>query len=357
MNTVEATNADLFVFDDIDNDLDINEFSALESVDCKNVSDNLMTLSLDQEFKDKLNDEVLKKNVIFDLKEDEVASYEDEDDIDDNDPLDDLYYELHHKRLKKLELQDFLLNTYEIKDYLMELEEDLNTLDRDFFVAENFQMNKDSNLLAAFKEIAKTVDSICKVHNIQDAQELLEKKEKCVVHIKRMIQNYRFSKFKRSFLVKRNFKDTSNTNQYVRNFNSYRCMMSTFQKEKSKETDSAKDDTKVLESETQLNTKSKKNEECKKLDADKCAKPIIYDSIDQRYLYEDINEIVDYIDEDTATDIEEDCMVLNMASASAIKKKRLKQLHSDIGITYGKLVLNHVNKEVVIEPFRKPYIR
>lgn len=134
-------------------------------------------------------------------------------------------------------------------------------------------------------------------------------------------------------------------------------MMSDPQEEQSKGNDPAIDKLRDSASEPKLNTKSNKNEERKKLDLDKSTKPMIYDSIDQRYLYEDINELVDYIDGDTATDIEEDSMVLNMASASDIKKKRLTQLHSDLGITYGKLVLNHVNKEIVIEPFRKPYIR
>ncbi|KAL6927055.1 hypothetical protein ACO0SA_004143 [Hanseniaspora valbyensis] len=171
---------DMFVFDDIDNDLDINEFSNFEPLNRNIECDDLITLTLNDDFMNKLNDTVLAKNVVTKLDEPDFDTDEEDANLNAEDPLEDHYYELHHRKLRKLELQDYIADANEIKDYLLELEEHLDILDRDLNINENTQLNKRSTTSNVFNLLANTVNSICKVHNPQDTKELLEKKDKCI---------------------------------------------------------------------------------------------------------------------------------------------------------------------------------
>ncbi|OBA28512.1 hypothetical protein HANVADRAFT_54886 [Hanseniaspora valbyensis NRRL Y-1626] len=320
---------DMFVFDDINNDLDINEFSTFEPLNRNIECDDHITLTLNDGFMNKLNDTVLAKNIVTKLDEPDFDTDEEDANLNAEDPLEDHYYELHHRKLRKLELQDYIADANEIKDYLLELEEHLDILDRDLNINENTQLNKRSTISNVFNILANTVNSICKVHNPQDTKELLEKKDKCVKHIKSMIQNYKYNQFKRSFLIKGKFHNNLKNMRYVNPLNSYRSMM----------------------------IDANQNDDLDNKKLTKYSKPSIYNSFDYKYLYLNIDEIEDNIDKDSNTDIEEDCMLSNMATADDIKTKRLKEIYHDTGITYGKLKLNSIGKDLFIEPFRKPYIR
>ncbi|XBW36240.1 hypothetical protein QEN19_001821 [Hanseniaspora menglaensis] len=314
---------DLFVFDDLNNYTNINEYTEFLPLPAGKDKNLLTTLQLEEDLLSKLNDNVLLKNDVIKLNK---IVDENDYNIIEPDPLDDLYYECHHKRLRKLEVYDHVLNADEIKEYLLELEEHLDTLNRDFNIKENIHLNKITGVRSTYRDVIKTLCSICKIHDPHDSKELSDKRIKCIAHINQMIKNYKYSQFKRLFIIKKKFNNTLKSYVFIKPLALYSYM-----------------------------NINKHNDLIKQGELNK--KPSIYNSIDKKYIYDDVNKIQENIDNDTETDIEEDCMVLNMATVDDIKKKRLKQLNSDTGITYGVLKLNSIGKEIVIEPFTKPYIK
>lgn len=158
----------------------------------------------------------------------------------------------------------------------------------------------------------------------------------CVDHINQMIQNYNYNKFKRSFLIKKKFVNTPKNHCYVKPLSSFSHMNIVAS---------------TSGGEAACTSPGNKNPDLNPPSLS------IYNSIDARYIYDDVNNVTENFVRDTETDSEEECMVSKLATAEDIKNKRLKKLYSAKGIAFGTFKLNSTGKEIVIEPFRKPYIQ
>ncbi|KAL6931318.1 uncharacterized protein HGUI_03558 [Hanseniaspora guilliermondii] len=293
MSSDEEESNILFTFDDINNINDINEHTVLH--DIEESVDDLKTIHLDMEDEKKLRDPILFVNPIIGKDEQFI-----ELDVYD-DPLNDDKYTNHHKNLKKIEYNDYLLQKYENKDLFEELSEDLQILSIDMNIDPKSKNYKKDIINSVLKDIKTTVHKLCHVHDIDDFYEVIQKKELCVNEITKLLKYNKFMDFRRSLMIKKINKKYSN--EFIR---------------KHKDIN-------------------------------------IYEPWDQKFIHRDHEDLIANVEYDCESDEEEDMILLNMGNAEQIKMKRLTKLYNELGIQYGRLILG--SKELIIEPFKTPYFK
>lgn len=280
-----------FTFDDINNINDINEHTVFDDLEAD--VDDLKTIHMDMEDAMKLRDPILLVNPIIGKDEQaiELGGYDD--------PLDESKYTNHHKNLKKIEYNDYLLQKYENKDFFEELSEDLEILSIDMNINPMSKNYKNDIINSVLKDIKTTVHKLCRVHDLDDHSEVIAKKELCVNEITKLVTYNKFMDFRRSLMIKKVVKKYNN--EFIR----------------------------------------------KRKDIN------VYEVWDHRFICDD--GLMDNVGRDCESDEEEDIILLNMGNAEEIKKKRLKKLYSELGIQHGKVIIG--SEELVVEPFRAPYFK
>lgn len=282
----------LFTFDDLNNIYNINQYTELQ--DIEDGIDDLETITMDKEDIMKLKDPILKVDTV-------VQKFDNQNFETINETLDDEKYTNHHKNLKKIEYNDYLLQKYESKDLFEELFEDLNILNIDMNMNPKSKNYKNDLINSVLREIKTTVNKLCYVHDIDDYDEVIKKKELCMHEIAKLLKYNKFIEFRRSLIIKR--KSKKYNNDFIKKYED-------------------------------INT---------------------YEAWDRKFLYNNIEDLNDNIAYDCDSDEEEDMIILNLGDVQDIKNYRLNKIYNEHGIKYGKLVVK--DKELVIEPFKTPYFR
>lgn len=294
MSSDEEQSNILFTFDDINNINDINEHTVLH--DLEEDVDDLKTIHLDLEDEMKLRDPILLVNPIIGEDESfiELGEYDD--------PLDEDKYINHHKNLKKIEYNDYLLQKYENKDLFEELSEDLEILNIDMNINPKSKNYKNDIINSVLKDIKTTVHKLCHVHDIEDYDEVIQKKELCVNEITKLLTYNKFMEFRRSLMIKKK-KGKKYNNEFIR----------------------------------------------KRKDIN------VYEAWDRKFIYDNNEDLIDNVEYDCESDEDEDMILLNMGNAEQIRMKRLNKLYTELGIQHGKVMIG--TEELIVEPFRAPYFK
>ncbi|CAI8501623.1 unnamed protein product [Hanseniaspora opuntiae] len=271
MSSDEEQSNILFTFDDINNINDINEHTVLH--DLEEDVDDLKTIHLDLEDEMKLRDPILLDKYIN-----------------------------HHKNLKKIEYNDYLLQKYENKDLFEELSEDLEILNIDMNINPKSKNYKNDIINSVLKDIKTTVHKLCHVHDIEDYDEVIQKKELCVNEITKLLTYNKFMEFRRSLMIKKK-KGKKYNNEFIR----------------------------------------------KRKDIN------VYEAWDRKFIYDNNEDLIDNVEYDCESDEDEDMILLNMGNAEQIRMKRLNKLYTELGIQHGKVMIG--TEELIVEPFRAPYFK
>ena len=281
----------LFIFDD--NDInELNVYTILYNLP-DSVND-LKTITLDKEDALKLQDPILKTEIV-------IKRLEPKDYILKEDNLIDEIYTNHHKNLRKIEYNDYLLQKYEAKDLVEELNDDLEVLNIDMNINPKSKDYKHQIINSVLRDINTTVSKLCLVHDLEDYEEIMKKKELCIKEVSKMLSHNKFIDFKRSLIIKRKSK------KYINEF-------------------------------------IKKYDDINK-----------YEPWDRKFIYNDMDDLQDNIDYDCDSEEEEDILLLNLGNVQDIKKYRLEKLYKEHGIKHGKVVMGQ--QELIIEPFKAPYFK
>lgn len=286
----ESTN--LFIFDDKNDINELNEHTIL--YDLPDSVDDLKTITLDKEDTSKLQDPILKVATV-------IKKLEPEEYIPKQDNLIDEIYTNHHKNLRKIEYNDYLLQKYETKDLVEELNDDLEILNIDMNMNPKSKDYKNQIINSVLRDIKTTVSKLCNVHDPEDYEEITRKKELCIIEINKMLTHNKFIDFKRSLMIKR--KSKKYINEYIKKY----------------------------------------------ADINK------YEPWDRKFIYNDMDDLQDNIAYDCDSEEEEDMLLLNLGDVQDIKKYRLDKLYKEHGIKHGKVVMGQ--QELIIEPFKAPYFR